>query len=66
MSLTRHFPDPLHQRETLCGARLTGVGANAHFLASVGDSVSCPDCRTIVNMAVKCVSPHRYLLVKTP
>lgn len=66
MSITRHAPDPLHKRETLCGEKLTGIGTNPHWLAAVGDIVNCPGCRAVVDMTAKCILPHRYILVRAP
>lgn len=66
MATTRHAPDPLHVRETLCGHKLFRFGQNRHELASIGDGISCPDCRVVINMATKCVAPMRYTLVRAP
>lgn len=43
--ITKHAPDPLHKRETLCGESLVRVGNPLHIVASVGDSINCPNCR---------------------
>ena len=64
--ITRHAPDPLHVRETLCGAALVPYGRDAHHLVELGMSITCPECRVVINMATKCVAPNRYRLVKAP
>lgn len=66
MSVVRHAPDPLHQRETLCGAKLIYFVPERHVVASVGDSINCEQCRVVINMATRCIGPRRYMLVKTP
>lgn len=64
--ITRHLPDPLHVRETLCSAITTPEGVpQEHRLAEVGMEINCPQCRVITNMVRRCISPSRYVFVKT-
>lgn len=66
MSITRHAPDPLHVRETLCGQALERVGHALHVPAAVGDTITCVRCKVVIDMATKCVSPSHYVLARAP
>jgi hypothetical protein len=66
MSITRHAPDPLHVRETLCGTALAKVGTELELVAAIGESINCPECRTVINMATKCIGPKQFMLVRAP
>lgn len=66
MTIIRHAPDPLLTRDTLCGAKAGWIGRDLDKVAVVGDRINCKGCQAVVNMALKCIDPGRYLLAREP
>jgi hypothetical protein len=64
MAVTRHLPCPIFPGATVCSAELSHP--QQQRLAKVGESINCTECRQIINVATKCVAPHRYILARAP
>lgn len=66
MSVVKHAPDPLFVRETLCGEKCQQVLNMLHTIAAIGESINCPNCKVVINMATKCIAPRHYVLARMP
>lgn len=66
MTVTRHLPCPIFPGATVCSAAVSDWERSPNRLAKVGESINCTECRLIINVATKCVAPHRYILARAP